>query len=743
MKRWIFQRFALLLVLALVPFFGGCDQERANSATVNDNVASDSSGQPPADVTMDTNAPAAEGTNVDLANAQGKVISTPEGACTNTSNNPQLSDFVKLVQAGVGEGVLMAYVTNSPTPFNVSSDDVVYLNDLGAPETVISAMLQRDQYFNSSANANTATATAPPPQSVPANPTPAPAPDQNAVAQVQETTPTPPMIPPADVEEEVQSQPNVSYTYFYDSLSPYGSWIDIDGYGPCWQPTTVVVNPGWAPYCDHGHWAYTDCGWCWVSDYSWGWAPFHYGRWFHNVRWGWCWAPDTVWGPAWVSWRYSDAYCGWAPLPPAACYRPGFGFSWYGRPVGFDFTFNLGVSSFVFVPLGHFDDRHIDHFRVDHREITKVYNTTIINNTIIRGNNHTIINRGVPVDRVAAATHREIRPIRVRADADGPRSAQLGRDGRSLSVYRPALPTPKPSRAPRFAGEGVQPNPEFNLHSRVERSAAVRNPAPATAPERRPIISNPAMNRPSGSEARNNRFAQPDRENPNSLIMRGPNQPNRATPSREDNNLQTAPQNLRHGPVFQPQAPGRDSTPGDNRREFNPRSQPTAPTVTPPVVTRPDVQQRRNDIEQQRQDRILQQQQQRDLQQQQRDQLQQQRDLQRQQRDVPQAPLTPRGESPRSFDFPRENPRTDNNPGFRSEPVAPPRTYEARPAPEMRSAPPQYSAPAREYRQDSGPARGNGGWGGNGNGNGNNGWGNGNGNGNGNGGWGNGNGRNR
>ena len=68
------------------------------------------------------------------------------------------------------------------------------------------------------------------------------------------------------------------------------------------------------------------CGWYWMSDYSWGWAPFHYGRWFHHARFGWCWMPDTVWGPSWVTWRYSDDYCGWAPLPPGAIYRAGVGF---------------------------------------------------------------------------------------------------------------------------------------------------------------------------------------------------------------------------------------------------------------------------------------------------------------------------------------------------------------------------------------------------------------------------------
>ncbi len=101
-------------------------------------------------------------------------------------------------------------------------------------------------------------------------------------------------------------------TMFFDSLTPYGDWFWIDPYGWVWSPHVAV---GWRPYTE-GSWAYSDSGWTWVSDVPWGWAPFHYGRWWFHEHRGWCWAPDRVWGPAWVSWHFGDAWCGWAPLPP-------------------------------------------------------------------------------------------------------------------------------------------------------------------------------------------------------------------------------------------------------------------------------------------------------------------------------------------------------------------------------------------------------------------------------------------
>jgi len=55
-----------------------------------------------------------------------------------------------------------------------------------------------------------------------------------------------------------------------------------------WRPNIVEV--GWNPYTN-GYWQYTNCGWMWVSYYSWGWWPYHYGRWWYSGAWGWVWSP--------------------------------------------------------------------------------------------------------------------------------------------------------------------------------------------------------------------------------------------------------------------------------------------------------------------------------------------------------------------------------------------------------------------------------------------------------------------
>src|SRR5690349_14344661 len=130
---------------------------------------------------------------------------------------------------------------------------------------------------------------------------------------VQQPAPPAPAPVPPPPEPQPEYQPEASYQSFYDDLSPYGQWIDDPRYGYVWLPN---AGPDFKPYATNGHWVYTDEGWTWASNYSWGWAPFHYGRWFFQDGYGWMWIPGNEYAPAWVTWRNSDDYYGWAPMGP-------------------------------------------------------------------------------------------------------------------------------------------------------------------------------------------------------------------------------------------------------------------------------------------------------------------------------------------------------------------------------------------------------------------------------------------
>jgi hypothetical protein len=103
---------------------------------------------------------------------------------------------------------------------------------------------------------------------------------------------------------------------FEEALAPHGTWIDSAELGRVWVPSPAETGTDFWPYRTGGHWALTEYGWTWSSDWPWGWLPFHYGRWAFLPARGWCWVPGTLWSPAWVAWRQGKAYVAWAPLPP-------------------------------------------------------------------------------------------------------------------------------------------------------------------------------------------------------------------------------------------------------------------------------------------------------------------------------------------------------------------------------------------------------------------------------------------
>lgn len=100
---------------------------------------------------------------------------------------------------------------------------------------------------------------------------------------------------------------------FYEPLGALGDWVEVTGYGWCWQPRGVDAD--WRPYAE-GHWLWSDAGWYWASEEPWAWACYHYGRWMWTADYGWLWVPGTEWAPAWVTWRDAGDMVGWAPLPP-------------------------------------------------------------------------------------------------------------------------------------------------------------------------------------------------------------------------------------------------------------------------------------------------------------------------------------------------------------------------------------------------------------------------------------------
>ena len=388
-------------------------------------------------------APSASTSTNDISTAPFQQVTEEKPVPLNIHQSRPLAEIVKLVNSGVEEHVLMAFVTNSASTFNLSAEEIIYLKDIGVPDVVVTAMIVRDQALRE--NSLIASAQVPEPPVAASAPEVAPQPD----AAAQQYPPEP--GPPAG---EIASDAG-----FYNALAPYGNWVDVEGYGRCWQPTVVVANPGWQPYYDCGRWIYSDCGWYWVSDYSWGWAPFHYGRWFRHNHLGWCWMPDTVWGASWVSWRYTDNYCGWAPLPPGAYFTVGVGLTYHGHHVRHFEDCGLRPSNYRFVAWNHFHDRDFHHYRLAPEHRDQIYNHSVVA-TGFTGDNHRIKNDGLPPQKVATSTGTPLRPVAIREVGGtarvGGRVERFEPSNRTVTIYRPGLGQTTP-RTTGTKSSGVAP----------------------------------------------------------------------------------------------------------------------------------------------------------------------------------------------------------------------------------------------------------------------------------------------
>ncbi len=196
---------------------------------------------------------------------------------------------------------------------------------------------------------------------------------------------------------EIIANPRVS-GYFYNGLSPYGSWIEIDYGVVVWRPTVMKMN--WSPYRE-GRWIWTSDGWYWHSYEPFGHITYHYGRWYFDDYYGWLWYPDYEWAPAWVEWRYDNDYIGWAPLHPYAIFSISIG-------IHYSTVYYIPYYHWNFVGYRHFYDPYVYNHCVAPRYKYRVYsNTRYRNNYTYR--NGRVRNNGVDVKIVRKRSGQKIR----------------------------------------------------------------------------------------------------------------------------------------------------------------------------------------------------------------------------------------------------------------------------------------------------------------------------------------------
>ena len=320
-----------------------------------------------------------------LCQAQNAPIDLPPG----------VQDVVKLARAGITEDIILTQIKTAGATYSLTADQIIYLSSQGVSQNVLRALM------------NTSPAPEVRPVPVPSTPppivTPTPvAPPSGPVS----TIPPAPLAPAAPTIPGPGATSPVGFEYFREQLAPYGLWFQDPTYGWVWRPAPAGVDAYWRPYLDQGHWTYTDAGWCWQSDYPWGEIAFHYGRW-HRGGSGWVWVPGYDWAPAWVTWRHSEGYLGWAPLPPTAVFRAGVGLEFGGR-LALDVDFGLGWDAFCFVGYDHFWERNLHAHLLPRERVDFVFRHSVISNGY-RYEHGRFFVEGLGRERVGGFTHREVR----------------------------------------------------------------------------------------------------------------------------------------------------------------------------------------------------------------------------------------------------------------------------------------------------------------------------------------------
>jgi len=248
-----------------------------------------------------------------------------------------------------------------------------------------------------------------------------------------------------------------SFSYFYDSLDPYGEWVEVPNYGYCWHPSGV--NEEWEPYTD-GYWAYTDAGWTWVSYEDWGGITYHYGRWTRLHDFGWCWVPGYEWGPAWVSWRSNDDYIGWAPLPPEVVFE-----SANGIGISVDVSYGIGPRWYHFCHYHDFGAPAIRPFIVVRSmNFELIGRTRNITNITVNTGRHLVFNGGPDYRMVQQRSARPIPTLKLvqQTDVGAARASSGGlfakQHGNQLEVFAPIITRPSggQSARPKTIGKAVE-----------------------------------------------------------------------------------------------------------------------------------------------------------------------------------------------------------------------------------------------------------------------------------------------
>src|SRR5262249_46290665 len=81
----------------------------------------------------------------EISDVPARPVSRERSFPANLHPSEGMSQVVSLAESGVEERVILAFVANQASRFSLGSDEIIYLNDIGVPPSVITAMLEHDK----------------------------------------------------------------------------------------------------------------------------------------------------------------------------------------------------------------------------------------------------------------------------------------------------------------------------------------------------------------------------------------------------------------------------------------------------------------------------------------------------------------------------------------------------------------------------------------------------------------------
>jgi hypothetical protein len=344
---------------------------------------------------------------------------------------------------------------------------------------------------------------------------------------------------------ETNDREGASYDIFYNRLQPEGRWFSDETYGYVWQPNAASTDQNWRPYTD-GSWAYTDRGWTWVSNEDFGWATYHYGRWARLGDTGWVWVPGATWAPAWVSWRQSDDYLGWAPLPPEADSGQDVRIEGWA-----DNYYDIGPTSYVFVKTTDLGNKSYRDLIVSPRDNLDIISRTKNVTSIYYGNGG-VIDNGPDYDQLVQRSNVKVDRYRLNFVQQSNPQAQFSARtrGDQLEVVAPALSLRRAASVePKITGDITKAQVDRGWQNidearakELQQSWARQAPVPASLPAnpqpRKPLLARAAEQTRDESRQSERAETTPPAPNPS------PSQDEKA--ARSGQQMPNANENQRH-----------------------------------------------------------------------------------------------------------------------------------------------------------------------------------------------------